>query len=73
MLHPWRLFEQNSYESLPWAEHLSAFVADRARWKELLTSADRQRMGKLNDKVHSIESLTSRLVAHEHYHLFEPR
>jgi hypothetical protein len=73
ILHPWRLFEQKSYEILPWQEHLAAFVADRVRWKELLAIADRQRAGKMNDKEQSIETLTSRLVAHEHYHLFEPR
>jgi hypothetical protein len=73
MLHPWRLFEQKSYEQIPWEEHLAAYLADRGRWKELLKSADRQRTGKINDKEHSIESLTGRLVAHEHHHLFTPR
>jgi hypothetical protein len=55
------------------ARHLDAYLADRARWRELLISADRQRSGKLNGKEHSIESLTERLVAHEHHHLFNPR
>lgn len=73
MLHPWRLFEQNSYELVSWDNHLAAFLADRARWKELLQSADRQKTGKINDKEFSIESLTHRLVGHEHHHMFTPR
>lgn len=70
LLHPWRLFEQKSYEQVAWDEHLRAFLADRARWRTLLETADRQKSGKLNDKEQSIESLTQRLVAHEHHHLF---
>ena len=73
LLHPWRLFEQKSYERIPWGEHLAAFLADRMRWKELLKSADRQRTGRINGQEHSIESLTRRLVAHERHHLFTPR
>lgn len=73
LLHPWRVFEQKSYELIPWEEHLSVYRADRIRWKELLKSADRQRTGKINGKERSIESLTSVLVAHEHHHLFTPR
>jgi len=73
MLHPWRVFEQNSYEQVSWEDHLAAYRADRIRWKELLRSSDRQRSGKINDKEHSIESLTHRLVSHEHHHLFTPR
>ena len=73
MLHPWRVFEQKSYELIPWEEHLAVYLADRVRWKQLLESADRHRSGKINDKEHSIESLTRRLVAHEHHHLFTPR
>lgn len=73
MLHPWRLFEQKSYELISWEEHKACYLADRVRWKELLKSADRQKSGKINGKEHSIESLTRRLVAHEHHHLFTPR
>jgi hypothetical protein len=73
MLHPWRRFEQNSYELVSWEDHLAAYRADRVRWKELLKRADRQKTGKINGTEHSIESLTLRLVAHEHYHLFTPR
>jgi len=73
LLHPWRLFEQKSYDLIPWEEHLAVYLADRTRWKELLQSADRQKTGKINDKEHSIESLTHRLVGHEHHHLFTPR
>jgi DinB superfamily len=73
MLHPWRLFEQKSYDQVSWEDHIAAYVADRRRWKELLKSADRQKTGKINDREHSIESLTQRLVAHEHHHLFTPR
>jgi hypothetical protein len=58
MLHPWRLFEQKSYELLSWEDHLAVYLADRARWKHLLKSADRHKSGKINDKEHSIESLT---------------
>src|SRR4051794_16264917 len=36
LLHPWRLFEQQSYELIPWEQHLTVFLADRARWKQLL-------------------------------------
>lgn len=70
MLHPWRVFEQKSYELISWDEHLAQYKADRARWKALLKSSDRQKTGKINDKVHTIESLTERLVSHEHHHLF---
>jgi hypothetical protein len=73
LLHPWRLFEQKSYELISWEVHLAAYLADRARWKELLILADRQRTGKINGKEHSIEGLTLRLVDHEHHHLFTPR
>jgi DinB superfamily len=73
LLHPWRLFEQKSYELISWEIHLAAYLADRARWKELLISADRQKTGKINGTEHSIESLTLRLVGHEHHHLFTPR
>jgi hypothetical protein len=73
MLHPWRVFEQKSYELISWEDHLAAYLADRARWKDLLKSADGRKSGKINDKEHSIESLTQRLVAHEHLHLFTPR
>jgi hypothetical protein len=73
LLHPWRLFAQNSYELIAWEDHLAAYRADRARWRELLKTADRQKTGKINGQEHSIESLTRRLVAHEHHHLFTPR
>lgn len=73
LLHPWRLFEQKSYGLLPWHDHFAAYLADRAHWKRLLKSADRHKMGKINGQEHSIESLTARLVAHEHHHLFTPR
>jgi hypothetical protein len=73
MLHPWRLFEQQSYELVSWEDHRAAFIVDRARWKDLLKSSDRHKSGKINDKEHSIESLTSRLVAHEHHQLYTPR
>jgi hypothetical protein len=73
MLHPWRVFEQKSYELLSWEDHLNVYLADRARWKDLLKSADRQKKGKINGKEFSIESLTERLVSHEHHHLFTPR
>ncbi|MBC8065679.1 MAG: DinB family protein [Chlorobia bacterium] len=73
LLHPWRLFERKSYELVPWEEHLAAFKAERLRWKDLLKSADRTKAGKINEKEHSIESLTDRLVGHEHHHLFTPR
>jgi hypothetical protein len=73
MLHPWRVFDQMSYERILWEDHLAKFLSDRARWKQLLEGADRNKSGKLNNSVHSIESLTRRLVAHEHYHLFKPR
>jgi hypothetical protein len=73
MLHPWRVFDQMSYERILWEDHLAKFLSDRARWKQLLIGADRDKSGKINDKVHSIESLTMRLVAHEHHHLFTPR
>jgi hypothetical protein len=71
--HPWRLFDQRSYESVAWNDHLSAFQTDRARWKDLLRSADRTKGGKLNGKPSTIESLTAKLIAHEHQHLFDPR
>jgi len=73
MLHPWRVFEQKSYERVSWSDHLTAYLTDRAHWKELLASTDRQKSGKINDKEQSIESLTRRLVDHEHHHLFTPR
>jgi len=73
MLHPWRLFEQKSYERVPWEDHLAVYLADRARWKDLLKSADRHRSGKINDKERSIARLTQILVSHEHHHLFTPR
>ena len=73
MLHPWRVFDQMSYERILWEDHLPKFLSDRARWKQLLIGADRDKSGKINDKVHSIESLTRRLVAHEQHHLFNPR
>jgi len=73
MLHPWRVFDTESYEAIRWEDHLAKFLADRARWKQLLEDADRDKSGKINNNVHSIESLTRRLVAHEHYHLFTPR
>jgi hypothetical protein len=73
VLHPWRVFEQKSYELIPWEDHLAVYLADRARWKHLLKTADRHKSGKINDKEHSIESLTKRLVGHEHHHLFTPR
>ena len=73
LLHPWRLFDRDSYELVSWDDHLAAFRADRVRWKALLSATDRQKTGKINDKEHSIEGLTERLVAHEHHHLFTPR
>jgi hypothetical protein len=73
ILHPWRVFEQKSYALVPWENHLAAYLADRVRWKRLLKSADRHKAGKINGREHSIESLTRRLVAHEHHHLFTPR
>ena len=73
MLHPWRVFEQKSYELIAWEDHLAVYLADRARWKQLLKTADRHKSGKINAKEHSIESLTRHLVGHEHHHLFTPR
>lgn len=73
MLHPWRLFEQKSYELVPWEDHLAVFRADRIRLKEFLKTADRSRGGKINSNEHTIEGLVSRIVAHEHHHLFTPR
>lgn len=73
LLHPWRLFEQRSYEAVSWEEHMTAYKADRQRWKEFLESADRQTSGKYNGKDASIETMTCRLIDHEHHHLFTPR
>lgn len=71
MPRPWRLFELRDYAALPWDEHHSAFLADRARWRSLLVSADRRCGGKINGGEFTIESLTERLVAHEHHHLYK--
>jgi len=73
LLHPWRLFDLKTYGSVSWEEHLAAFKAGRARWKELLTSTDRTAAGKINGKDHSLESLTRRLVMHEQQHLINPK
>ena len=73
LLHPWRVFEQNGYETILWDEHLQAFLHRRAEWKELLRTTNRINGGKLNGNDQTIESLTSRLVAHEQHHLFHPR
>jgi len=58
---------------IAWEDHLAVYLADRARWKQLLKTADRHKSGKINAKEHSIESLTRHLVGHEHHHLFTPR
>lgn len=73
MLHPWRVFEQRGYESISWDSHLATFHADRTRLKEFLKAADRERGGKINANEHTIEGLVSRIVSHEHHHLFTPR
>lgn len=73
LLHPWRVFEQNGYELILWEEHLQSFLHHRAEWKELLNATNRINGGKLNGNDQTIESLTGRLVAHEQYHLFNPR
>lgn len=73
LLHPWRVFEQNGYELILWEEHLQAFLHHRTEWKELLHATNRINGGKLNGNDQTIESLTGRLVAHEQYHLFNPR
>ena len=73
MLHPWRVFELKSYELISWEDHLAVYLADRARWKDLLNTSGQQQSGQINGKAYSIESLTERLVAHEHHHLYTPR
>ena len=73
MLHPWRVFEQRGYDSIPWDDHMRSYRADRKRLRDFLKTADRQRGGKINTNEHTIESLVSRIVAHEHHHLFTPR
>lgn len=73
LLHPWRLFNQKSYATVPWEEHLAAFVADRKTLLAFLSSADRSRGGKLNANDRTIEMLVDILAGHERYHLFEPR
>jgi hypothetical protein len=69
--HPWRLFKDRSYESVPWHEHHAAFLTDRAEWQKLLQQPglDRNRGGKLSGKVRTIASLTSILVNHEKHHI----
>jgi len=69
LLHPWRLFDQKTYRMVSWEDHLSAYRADRVRWKALLSSSDRKVAGEINGQRHSIESLTRRLVLHERQHL----
>ena len=73
MLHPWRVFDQQSYQSIPWDEHLAAFRSDRARLCGFLKTSDRKRGGKINANCHTIESLVLRIVSHERHHLFTLR
>ena len=71
--HPWRVFEHYGYATIAWHDHLAAYVADRTRWKAILSTADRMRGGVVDGKPRTIASLTGRLVAHEKRHLIGPR
>lgn len=72
--HPWRLFEQKGYATLPWEKHMNAYTSDRARLLDVLRRVDRTIGGKVNANAYSIESLmASRMAAHERHHLFDPR
>lgn len=72
--HPWRLFDQKGYASLPWDEHISAFTSDRVRLLEMLWQVDRTIGGKVNANEYTIEELMAgRMAAHERHHLFDPR
>ena len=73
MLHPWRVYEQRGFAQIPWNEHLESFRSDRDRLRLFLKTADRSRSGKINANEHTIEGLVSRIVSHEHHHLFTPR
>ena len=55
MLHPWRVFEQKSYETVPWDDHLAAFRNGRKQLKAFLKTADRTKGGKINANEHTIE------------------
>ncbi|MBS1703910.1 MAG: hypothetical protein JST12_19760 [Armatimonadetes bacterium] len=74
LLHPWRLFDQQSYALGSWDEHRRAFLTDRQRLLELLRTCDRTIGGKVNGNSYTIESLIAgRVAAHERHHLFDPR
>jgi hypothetical protein len=72
-INPWRVFDQESYDKVPWADHYDAFLAGREQLRSLLSGADRSLSGRFNGTDWSIEDLTKRLADHEHHHLFTPR
>lgn len=69
--HPWRLFQERGYESIPWTEHRERFLADREAWLQLIRQPDldRNRGGKLSGKPCTIATLTEKLVGHESHHV----
>ncbi len=69
ILHPWRLFEANSYASFGWQEHLSQFINDRRHWLTLRDNVDPTRGGCWNRRSDTIFTLTERLVEHETFHI----
>lgn len=69
--HPWRLFDDHHYATLPWQEHRERYLSDRNAWIELLTNPDVNwdATGTLKRKPVSIRSLTKRLLDHERVHV----
>ena len=69
ILHPWRHFEKERYEEVPWEVHLAKFAADRRTWLDRLEGADLERSGKWNRKPDTVGGLTKRLAEHEAHHI----
>jgi hypothetical protein len=68
-IRPDPLYRKAGFATKPWKTLLSQFKTDRAEWRAILLSIDPTRELETPNRTLSAQSLTKRMVDHEHSHL----
>lgn len=68
-INPDPLFRKMHFNVAPWQELLGRFESDRAEWRQILAEIDPTRQTQSMKRTWSAQTLTKRMVDHEHRHL----
>jgi hypothetical protein len=72
ILHPWRHFDREGFETVPWDIHMGRFLEDRAWWLKLGETGTVETWlygGKPNRNPRTVGQLIEALAEHEAHHI----